>query len=118
MPGTRSACLRDDTREEVPVGLGRTAYRVVQEGLTNARKHAPGAAVDVTISRAPSSALLVRIVSRPAVGVAARSEVRQPGTGSGLVGLAERVELTGGELKFGNDETGDFVLVAALPWPS
>jgi signal transduction histidine kinase len=84
--------LRDETGEEVPVGLGRAAYRVVQEGLTNARKHAPGAAVDVTISGAPPSALLVRIVSRPAVGVAARTEVRQPGTGSGLVGLAETDE--------------------------
>ena len=110
--------LRDETGEEIPVGLGRTAYRVVQEGLTNGRKHAPGAAVDVAIWGAPPSMLVVRIASRPAVGVAAHSEARQQGTGSGLVGLAERVELAGGELKFGNDETGDFVLIAALPWPS
>jgi signal transduction histidine kinase len=60
----------------------------------------------------------VRIASRPAVGVAARSEPRPTGTGSGLVGLGERVELAGGELKFGTDDTGDFVLIAALPWPS
>jgi signal transduction histidine kinase len=110
--------LHDETDEDVPVGLGRTAYRVVQEGLTNARKHAPGAAVDVTLSGAPPSALYVRIVSRPAVGVAARSEPRPTGAGSGLVGLAERVELAGGELKFGHDEAGDFVLIATLPWPS
>ena len=112
--------LRDETRdgEDVPVGVGRTAYRVVQEGLTNARRHAPGAAVDVIVSGAPASPLVVRIASRPAVGVAARSEPRPTGTGSGLVGLGERVELAGGELKFGTDDTGDFVLIAALPWPS
>jgi signal transduction histidine kinase len=112
--------LRDETRdgEDVPVGVGRTAYRVVQEGLTNARRHAPGAAVDVIVSGAPASPLVVRIASRPPVGVAARSEPRPTGTGSGLVGLGERVELAGGELKFGTDDTGDFVLIAALPWPS
>jgi signal transduction histidine kinase len=52
--------LHDETRdgEDVPVGVGRTAYRVVQEGLTNARRHAPGAAVDVIVFGAPASPLV------------------------------------------------------------
>jgi signal transduction histidine kinase len=100
--------------DEVPVALGRTAYRVVQEGLTNARKHAPGAAVDVELATDRES-LLVKVVSRPAVG--ARDSGVLAGTGTGLIGLAERVELTGGELRCGPDPAGDFVLSATLPWP-
>jgi signal transduction histidine kinase len=102
----------------LPAALGRAAYRIVQEGLTNARKHAPGAAVEVTISAPPGSALAVAVVSRHAVGVAAPGPFALPGAGTGLVGLAERVELAGGELEHGPDATGDFVLRATLPWPA
>jgi signal transduction histidine kinase len=98
----------------MPAALGRTAYRVVQEGLTNARKHAPGAAVDVTLS-ADDDALRIEVVSRRPVGVAAASGGRMPGAGTGLIGLAERVELAGGELHHGPDAAGDFVLRATLP---
>ena len=59
----------------MPDALGRTAYRVVQEGLTNARKHAPAAAVDVTRRAGAGGALVVEVVSRRPVGVAA---VRRP----------------------------------------
>ena len=102
-------------REELPAALGRTAYRVVQEGLTNARKHAPAAAVDVTVSGKDGS-LVVEVVSRPRVGVGAAPLARDGG-GTGLVGLAERVALVGGELQHGPDPDGDFVLRATLPWP-
>jgi signal transduction histidine kinase len=103
----------------LPVALGRTAYRVVQEGLTNARKHAPGAAVDVAVSGNGSGGLVVEVVSRRPVGVAvAAAGDRLPGAGTGLIGLAERVALTGGELRHGPDATGDFVLRATLPWPA
>lgn len=101
---------------EIPAALGRTAYRVVQEGLTNARKHAPAAAVEVRISADARPSLLVEVVSRPAVEVAVTPRVTQPGAGRGLIGLAERVALSGGELQFGPDEHGDFVLRATLPW--
>jgi signal transduction histidine kinase len=89
--------------------IGRTAYRVVQEGLTNARKHAPAAAVDVTVDAGDE--LLVRVVSRGRPGHA-----NGAGTGTGLIGLAERVALAGGELRHGADQSGDFVLSATLPW--
>jgi len=101
----------------LPAALGRTAYRVVQEGLTNARKHAPGAAVDVAVSASHADGMVVEVVSRRPVGVAvaARGD-RLPGAGTGLVGLAERVALAGGELRHGPDDTGDFVLRATIPW--
>jgi signal transduction histidine kinase len=96
----------------VPEAIGRTAYRVVQEGLTNARKHAPNAAVDVTLH--PGPPLVVEVVSRKALEAPNQDELT--GTGTGLIGLAERVELTGGQLRHGRNESGDFVLRATLPW--
>ena len=98
--------------DELPAALGRTAYRIVQEGLTNARKHAPGAAVDVAVSRQDGSALVVEVLE-PAGSWRSR---RLPGGGAGLVGLAERVSLAGGDLTHGPDREGDFVLRATLPW--
>jgi signal transduction histidine kinase len=107
--------------DAVPDALGRTAYRIVQEALTNARKHAPGGAVDATVRGGREAGLQVEVVSRRAVGLrdaAVLSAVELPGAGTGLVGLAERISLAGGELVHGPDERGDFVLRATLPWPA
>ena len=98
----------------VAAATGRTAYRIVQEGLTNARKHAPGAAVVVTVAARGESGLEVEVVSRRAVGVLAGGPP-PPGTGSGLIGLAERVALAGGEFTHGPRPGGDHVLRATLP---
>jgi signal transduction histidine kinase len=94
-----------------PPAVGRTAYRIAQEGLTNARKHAPGAAVTLTV-RAPEGDLHVEVRSLAPVAVAASA---LPGAGTGLIGLAERVSLAGGELEHGVDADGAFVLRARLP---
>jgi signal transduction histidine kinase len=116
--GMRVRARIDAPAAPVPAALGRTAYRVVQEGLTNARKHARAAAVDVAVS-ADADALVVEVVSRRPVGVAvAAARERLPGAGTGLVGLAERVALAGGELHHGTDAAGDFVLRATLPLTS
>jgi signal transduction histidine kinase len=101
----------------LPPALGRAAYRIVQEGLTNAHKHAPGAAVEVTITAREGGVLSVEVLSRRAVGVVAAGPAI-PGAGTGLVGLAERVALAGGRLEHGPDEAGDFVLRATVPWSS
>jgi signal transduction histidine kinase len=93
--------------------VGRTAYRVVQEGLTNARKHAPAAAVAVAVTGGRQ--LTIEVVSRRSVGVAVAAEP-PPGAGTGLIGLNERVALVGGSLEHGVDGGGDFVLRASLPW--
>jgi len=114
---SRAAGMRVTARIELgdaapPADLGRTAYRIAQEGLTNARKHAPGAAVTLTV-RAPDGDLQVEVCSLAPVAVAAAAPL--PGTGTGLIGLAERVSLAGGTLEHGVDPDGAFVLRARLP---
>src|SRR4051812_9172700 len=95
-----------------PAAVGRTAYRIAQEGLTNARKHAPGAAVTLTV-RALDGDLHVEVRSLAPVAVAAAGP--PPGAGTGLIGLAERVSLAGGTLEHGVDPDGAFVVRASLP---
>ncbi|MGC5055064.1 sensor histidine kinase [Micromonospora sp. DT48] len=103
--------------ERLPAAVGRSVYRIVQEGLTNARKHAYGAAVTVGLSGAPGDGLHVEIRNRRPVGEPPE-RAAIPGSGTGLVGLAERVNLAGGRLEHGCDERGDFRLAAWLPWPA
>ena len=88
--------------------LGRTAYRVVQEGLTNARKHAPAAAVR---SRWRREALVVEVVSRRSALVRPRRSRRHRADRPGRAGA-----LAGGALEHGPNGRGDFVLRATLPW--
>ncbi|MFG2102558.1 sensor histidine kinase [Micromonospora echinaurantiaca] len=102
--------------ERLPAAVGRSVYRIVQEGLTNARKHAAGAAVTVDLAGAPGDGLTVEIRNRWPVGGVTDPEI--PGAGTGLVGIAERVHLAGGRLEYGRDDTGDFRLAAWLPWPA
>jgi signal transduction histidine kinase len=118
--------------EPLPAAAQRAAYRVVQEGLTNARKHAPGAIVDVTVTGTARAGLVAEIVSRrtpgappsvaapqarraPAGPAAAAASVPPPRPGAGLIGLAERLALVGGELAHGTNAKGDFVLRATIP---
>lgn len=82
---------------ELPSGLGLTAYRLVQEGLTNALRHAPGAAIDLRVDWAPDH---LTITIENAAGGEAESTAA-PGSGFGLLGLRERVELYGGTLDYG-----------------
>ena len=106
--------LISEVTAEVPDALGRAVYRVVQEGLTNAGKHAPGARVTVTLEGGPGEALQVQLANRPPLS---RAEP-VPGAGLGLVGMRERAELLGGRLEHGPDADGGFRLSARLPWPS
>ncbi|WP_203901792.1 sensor histidine kinase [Virgisporangium aliadipatigenens] len=100
----------------VPEVLGRSAYRIVQEGLTNARKHAHGADVWVTVDGRRGDGLTVEVRNPCPREPAGDSAV--PGAGSGIVGLAERTDLAGGRLEHGRTPTGDFALKAWLPWAS
>ncbi|PXY30893.1 sensor histidine kinase [Prauserella muralis] len=104
----------------LPTGTGslrpqvqRTAYRLVQEGLTNARKHAPGGEVTVRVAGAPGDGLEVEVTNTLPEGTPATGGA---GAGVGLAGLAERVNLDGGTLTHGPRQ-GRFVLRAWLPWP-
>ncbi|MEV5320834.1 histidine kinase [Streptomyces sp. NPDC052687] len=96
----------------VPASVGRTAYRIVQEGLTNARKHAPGAEVTVRVLGARGDGLTV-LVANPAPD----GDVPPvPGSGQGLIGLTERATLAGGRLEHGPRGDGGFEVRAWLPW--
>jgi signal transduction histidine kinase len=98
---------------DLPETIGRTAYRIVQEGLTNVHKHARGAATDVLVRRDAVHGMTVRVTN--VCPVAAGSLL--PGAGAGLVGLRERVGLAGGVLTAGPVSDGGWRLEARLPWP-
>ncbi|GIM88377.1 sensor histidine kinase [Paractinoplanes toevensis] len=101
----------DDRLATAPPGAaGRVAYRVVQEALTNARKHAPGRPVRLVLDGGPGEGLRIS-VSNP---FSVRSG-SVPGSGLGLVGVAERVELAGGRL-VRDTVDGWFRLEVLLPW--
>jgi signal transduction histidine kinase len=102
--------------DAVPPGLGRTVYRVVQEGLTNVRKHAPGEPARVGLAGQAGAGLDITVVNRLRPASAPR-RVPVPGTGTGLIGLTERVELAGGRLD-ASARDGEFRLHARLPWPA
>jgi signal transduction histidine kinase len=85
----------------------------VQEGLTNARKHAPGTEVTVTVVGGPVDGLTVTVLNPAPPG-----EVPHvPGSGQGLIGLTERATLAGGTLDHGTGDDGGFRVWAWLPWP-
>jgi signal transduction histidine kinase len=88
-------------------GVELAAYRIVQEALTNARRHAPGAAVDVEL-RYTADALLLRIRDN-GPGPARKTD------GHGLAGMRERAAAAGGELQTGAAPGGGFLIEAALP---
>jgi signal transduction histidine kinase len=98
--------------DDVPALVGRTVYRIVQEALTNVHKHARGAATAVLVDGAAGTGVTVRVANlRP---VAADSLL--PGSGAGLVGLRERVTLSGGRLAVGPTPEGGWQVEAWLPW--
>lgn len=101
-----------DDEEDGAGPLGRTAYRIVQEGLTNARKHAPGTLVGVKVV-AGAEEIAIEVRNRAPLGPVTKPAL--PGAGSGLIGLGERVDLAGGELRHVYAADGDFVLTATLP---
>ena len=94
----------------VPDTVGRTLYRIVQEGITNARKHAPGSLLTVRVSGSVDDGIDVELRNPIGFGPAAA-----PGAGLGLIGLTERAQLAGGRLEH-RREGDHFVLRAWIPW--
>jgi signal transduction histidine kinase len=101
----------------VPDPIGRHGLRIVQEALTNARKHANAAPVELRLDGAPGQGLTIDVRNPVPAPALATAEPKIPGTGAGLLGLAERATLSGGRLEHGPDEHGHFRLHAWLPWP-
>jgi signal transduction histidine kinase len=108
--GQQVELVTDGDLHDAPPGVGRAAYRIVQEGLTNARKHAPATPVSVSVRRGDDR-LRVHLCNPVRAG-----EPALPGSGRGLVGLRERATLAGGSLRHGPTGTGCFELDAELPW--
>ena len=100
--------------EDVPAHVGRDAYRIVQEALTNVGKHAGGTAARVRVTGAPADGVHISVRNRRPVP--AYTSPMLPGSGAGLLGLQERVALAGGTLMVGPDGSGDFVVEAELVW--
>ncbi|RDG35565.1 sensor histidine kinase [Streptomyces corynorhini] len=105
--------LTDGVTGTPPDGVGRTCYRIVQEALTNAAKHAPGAVVRVTLDGAGGGTFDIAVRNGPAP----LRTARPPASGFGLLGLGERISLAGGELDHRPTPEGGYVLTARLPWP-
>jgi signal transduction histidine kinase len=98
---------------QVPPGVGVCAYRIVQESLSNASQHAPGAAITVSVNH-DARAVQLRVANGPG-GPAAQSGSER-GRGHGLTGMRERVTLLGGSLSAGPTPAGGFAVSAVLPF--
>ena len=100
----------------LPQGAELAAYRTVQEALTNALKHSPGAATIVTIHWGEDG-LQLRVQNDPVSSAAAQHTARPvPGSGNGLRGMSERIALYHGTLTYGLQPDGGWLVEAALPY--
>ncbi|MFD6889637.1 sensor histidine kinase [Streptomyces sp. NPDC059957] len=111
----RAAGLRTTTRIEgtarhLPPGVELSAYRIIQEALSNILRHAPGAetSIELTYTR---DALCLRVVNGPATLPAAPS----PGAGHGVIGMRERIAMLGGDFAIGPTPDGGYEVSATLP---
>ena len=110
--GLAVSCRFSGSADGLPAPAAEAAYRVVQESLTNALRHAPGAPVDVVVTGADGY-VEIDVRNGPAVGPP--SGLERSGGGRGLTGMRERVEACGGELDAGPAEAGGWRVVARLP---
>lgn len=92
--------------------IGKVAYRVAQEGLTNARRHAPGQPVALQIIAAPNQGVHVS-VSNPEAAAESNQGIS---AGNGLKGLTERTKNVGGNFSYGLDTNHEFTISVTLPW--
>jgi signal transduction histidine kinase len=98
--------------DDIPAAVGMCAYRIVQESLSNAAQHSPGAAVTVSVSY-DNGGIVVEVANGPAPTEALTLD--RQGPGHGLAGMRERVVLLGGSLSAGAAPDGGFLVSAVLP---
>ncbi|MBV9315715.1 MAG: sensor histidine kinase [Pseudonocardia sp.] len=114
--GMRAELIGVDTvGDDLPLGVERTVYRLVQESLTNAAKHAEGADVKVRLERW-SRELRVTVTNGPPLRDRFYAPTGRPG--GGLAGLAERIGMMGGRLRARPTPKGGFSVEGRLPTPS
>lgn len=115
--GTRLSTWIDINQlSELNESIGKVAYRAIQEGLTNARKHAPGAPVSLEVTARPKAGIHVHLINSIPAGVQGQTDHSGHGGGAGLTGLTERVRTAGGNCAYGFDQRGQFNLEVSLPW--
>lgn len=107
--------LTTDVRGTPSDAVGRTCYRIVQEGLTNVVKHARGAHVDIVLSGAAGDELRIDVRNSRATNAI---PARTPTSGFGLLGLTERIGIVGGRLDHHPTSDDGYLLTARLPWPN
>ncbi len=106
------------TPRPLPDGVDLSAYRIVQEALSNAMRHSPGAAVQVKLYYG-DAALVVEVRNDHCPpGTREPSGVLSEGGGHGIIGMRERATMLGGNLQAGPTEKGEFLVTAALPLDS
>lgn len=111
--GSPITCDPPEGLDQLPGRLGAVLYRIVQEGLTNAIKHAPGAAIHVTFATvAPAADVSVVITNAPPGPNAVPTA---PGSGRGIIGLTERVRAAHGTFVCGPSPEGGWQLRVSLP---
>lgn len=99
---------------QAPGELGLAAYRIVQESLTNALRHAPDGPVELAVHGGPGTGLSINISN-------SLGESKAPldaASGNGLRGIKERVDAIGGTVSIGPTDSGRFEVAAWLPWPN
>jgi signal transduction histidine kinase len=102
----------------LPAGVDLSAYRIVQEGLSNAMRHAPGSTVQVSCYYGEAALVIEVRNSGGAPGtrvLASADDVRSRGAGHGIIGMRERATMLGGHLSVGPTKEGEFLVTAALP---
>ncbi|MGW7351000.1 sensor histidine kinase [Streptomyces sp. NPDC054784] len=112
--------VRVGAPRELPQGVELSAYRIVQEALSNALRHAPGADTRVELAYVPGG-LAVRIVNGPVAAPGARTAGNAPvgiGNGHGITGMRERVAMLDGELAVGPADDGGYAVDVWLPAPA
>ncbi|WP_153505778.1 sensor histidine kinase [Cumulibacter manganitolerans] len=109
--GVQAALTVTGTPRPLPAGLDLVVYRIVQEALTNVRRHAVARRCDVSLDYGPYC------VSVAVVDDGSTASSGPPASGHGLVGMRERVALYGGELAAGPGQAGGFAVRATLPVP-
>jgi signal transduction histidine kinase len=110
--GTPVSLRYDGELDDLPSALDATAYRILQEALTNVVKHAPGATAHVRLLRCPDH------IEIEVCNARANDTSKQSGTGHGLLGIGERAAVFGGRLRTGPTADGGYCLNVWLPVPA
>jgi signal transduction histidine kinase len=116
--GVAVSCEITGTPRSLPEGVDLSAYRIVQEGLSNAMRHAPGSQVQVRLYYGGAALVIEVRNSSAAAGARARTpdaDVLSRGGGHGIIGMRERAAMLGGHLSAGLTRHDEFLVTAALP---